>query len=435
MKNSNSNQLQNHCIHSSNNLNTIHSSNNFLFCKNCGLILFKQNGKKILSSYKPYFLQSKTEISPIEIYKNYINSNSLIKTSADSLYAENRWYVIKMLEEFNRIYHFSDEIFYLALTYLDIIFYKLSGKSLMKKDFDLYILNSLFLAEKFYEKDIDEYPDYSLFIEKCIYQVSVKEIAIKEVECLKKLNYKLDYYSPYDLLKLFFYNGYVYEKEINLFNSNSYCTMMNNYAYKIFRDVIYSNLALTYPSYQIVISIIQLTRKKFNLDMKYMKLIKKIYNIKTIEYKDCLEDIKKLIQNIENYPQSYEPMFNNQVSSKFLFINDDEKSEKENKKNVENSKNEETIPINIDLSMMKMETPILNNVKTNRNIREMKLDYLHKTKKTKKLKYSKSFNNFSNIFDNFFYSTKKSSIILKCSSFNIGNGSPNIIKSNYAINF
>ena len=169
--------------------------------------------------------------------------------------------------------------------------------------------------------------------------------------------------------------------------------------------------------------------------MKYMKLIKKIYNIKTIEYKDCLEDIKKLIQNIENYPQSYEPMFNNQVSSKFLFINDDEKSEKENKKNVENSKNEETIPINIDLSMMKMETPILNNVKTNRNIREMKLDYLHKTKKTKKLKYSKIFNNFSNIFDNFFYSTKKSSIILKCSSFKIGNGSPNIIKSNYAINF
>ena len=80
----------------------------------------------------------------------------------DSIYLEKRMRAIKILEKFNNLYHFSDEIFFLALTYMDYIFkslYNVKKKEITRKNEELYILNCLLLSEKFYDKDINIIPN------------------------------------------------------------------------------------------------------------------------------------------------------------------------------------------------------------------------------------------------------------------------------------
>ena len=76
-----------------------------------------------------------------------------MKKKEDSVYLEKRSRAIKLLEIFNNLYHYTDDIF-LALTYMNKCVKSLynQGKKITKKEEDLYILNSLFITEKFYEK-------------------------------------------------------------------------------------------------------------------------------------------------------------------------------------------------------------------------------------------------------------------------------------------
>ena len=161
---------------------------------------------------------------------------------------------------------------------MDIIFKKFEEKTVKGKEFDLFILNCLLIAGKFYEKDIRE---MSSAVEKfwelnnCL--ISEKEIQLNEIECLKLLNYKLDHHSVYDLLKFLMYNGIVYQND-----SYSVYNIIYNYSLKIFKDVINSTIALIYHPLPICFSIIILARKRFKLNTTYLK---KIYSIKTEDYK------------------------------------------------------------------------------------------------------------------------------------------------------
>lgn len=202
--------------------------------------------------------------------------------------------------------------------------------------------------------------------------------------------------------------------------ANEKCNFINNYIYKIFKDIIYSNIYLNYLPYQIIISIIDFTRQKFNLDSKYMKIIKNIYRIKLNEYKDCLDDIKKLIKNIESNPQISRKNINYQLPNKLLFFIDDEEKNKEDKE--ENKINSIIQKPLIDFNQMEMKTPVINNLQPNKknmpklNLKENKIN-MKKTKKYKKLKKSKSFNDFGNIFLILDNRTMGDMGIFKCASF------------------
>ena len=289
------------CNHPSNKLTKIDSSEGCVFCQNCGLILFLTKTNKFMNTIKPMENQSKTETDPIDLFINSYKETPFISMEKDSIYPEKRTRAIKILEKINNLYQFSDEIFFLALTYMDYIFkslYNIKNKNITKKNEELYILNSLLISEKFYDKDINIIPDYSIYLKSTIYNVDVIDIKENEINCLKILNYKLDHHSIYDILRGYMYNGFIFEKEIDSNSIGYQIKFAYNYAEKIFRDLVYSYIAIVYPPYLIAFVIIQLTRKKF-FDSKYMKKIKKIYGIKQDDYKDCYNSVKNFISNIE----------------------------------------------------------------------------------------------------------------------------------------
>jgi hypothetical protein len=289
------------CNHPSNKLTKIDSSEGCVFCQNCGLILYPAKANKYISTIKPTENQSKTETDPIDLFINSYKETPFITMKKDSIYLEKRMRAIKILEKLNNLYHFSDEIFFLALTYMDYIFkslYNIKKKEITRKNEELYILNCLLLSEKFYDKDINIIPDYSIYLKNTIYYIDVLDIRENEIECLSILKYKLDHHSIYDILRGYMYNGFIFEKEVD---SNSVWHQIKfayNYAEKIFHDIIYSYIAIIYPPYLIAFVIILLTRKKF-FDSKYMKKIKKIYGIKQDDYKECYNNVKDFLSKLE----------------------------------------------------------------------------------------------------------------------------------------
>lgn len=322
------------CQHPSNKLTKIKSSEGCVFCQNCGLILYPTKTDKYINTIKPIENQSKTETDPIDLFINSYKETPFIIMEKDSIYPSKRSRAIKILEKFNNLYHYSDEIFFLALTYMDYIFksiYNDKNKNITRKKEELYILNCLLISEKFYDKDITDIPDYSKYITNSIYDIDVIDIRENEIDCLKILKYKLDHHSIYDIMKGYMYNGFIFEKEIDTNSFGYQIKFAYNYAEKIFRDIIYSYIAIIYPPYLIAFVIIQLTRKKF-FDSKFMKKIKKIYSIKQNDYKECYDDVKSFLNKIEKGLKVCD--YNN--------INKENKKEKEDTKIKDSKKKEDT---------------------------------------------------------------------------------------------
>ena len=132
-----------------------------------------------------------------------ISEYPFVKIKKDSIYLEKRARVIKLLEKFNNMYHYSEDIFFLSLTYIDFIFKTLynENKKITKKEEDLYILNCLFISEKFYDKDTKLLPNFELYLDKNIYDTEAIDIRENEISCLRILNYKLDHHSLEEILK------------------------------------------------------------------------------------------------------------------------------------------------------------------------------------------------------------------------------------------
>ena len=284
------------CSHNVIKLAKINTPENCVFCQNCGIILFPSKNDKYSSTIKPIENESKTETDPIDIFLNSYKSTPFIPIQKDCIYAEKRPRAIKIINKLNKLYNYKEEIFFLALTYMDYIFksiYSSKDSNLTNKQEELYIINCLYLAEKFYDTDITTPPDFNLYLENSIYSVEILDIREYEVSSLKILKYKLDQHSIYDILSGYMYNGFIFEKEIDI-NSIYQLKFAYNYADKIFRDIIVSNIAIFYPPYLVAFVIIQLTRKKF-FDNKYMKKIKKFYGIKNEDYKECYEEVKTLL--------------------------------------------------------------------------------------------------------------------------------------------
>ena len=110
------------CQHISDKRAKIILSENFFFCQNCGSILCQTKPNKFLSTVKPIESESRIEIDPIDLFVNSFKQTPFVKIKKDSIYLEKRSRVIKLLEKYNHLYHFSEEIFFLSLTYIDFIF-------------------------------------------------------------------------------------------------------------------------------------------------------------------------------------------------------------------------------------------------------------------------------------------------------------------------
>ena len=271
---------------------------NYYFCEECGSLLYKIKDKNYIKTIKPIYFQQPTEINPYKIYSK-ISITKKINISDQSFYYKNRQKAINLLQKHSEIYKFSEYSYFLALTYMDTIFIKNNEKTIPKKKFELYIINSVLLAAKFHEKDIHQ-PDLCRFSSIGInYDIDEIDISQNEIECLKILNYKLNFFSTYEILMMILNNGFIFENEIEN-KSNEYINIIYNYANKIFSDIIQSFIALEFNNLQIVFSVIHLTRKQFGFQNNYFNVIKKFYNIHLSDYKECLNKIKKFLNNLNS---------------------------------------------------------------------------------------------------------------------------------------
>ena len=333
----------------------------YYFCVECGCIILKlnNNNDSYLYTTKPLLYQERVDINPLDIFNSFKDLEYPIINSQWS-YFKNRQKNINLLQKYLTYYKYSESTFYLALHYLDTIYSSLNGSVVQKKKNELFVINCLLIAGKFYEKDSFQ-PRITRFCSIGIqYDIDEIDICRNELEVLKILNYKLNVITAYDILSYLLFNGIIFEPEIENrmkeFSHIIYC-----YAKKIFNDIILSNIAIQFSPIQIVFSVIHLTRKNFNLKQNYFNVIKKFYNYHLNDYKTCLNICKKFLNNelnsleLINYKSKVSlsmknnlPKLDNIENENKNKINENIENDDNNEINVNNNNDEENNIINIE---------------------------------------------------------------------------------------
>ena len=282
------------CTHPKNKISKINKLENYYFCVECGSIILSLSEDNNYNISKPLSYQQNIEMDPLSLFK-YITKKEFKIINSTHPYFKNRAKAISLLQKYSEYHKYSESSFYLALHYMDYIFSH-QEKNVPQKKFELFVINSLLLAVKFYEKDIDQ-PDILIYTSIGIsYDIDEIDISQNEIECLKILKYDLNLLNSYDLLLLFMNNGFIFENEIEN-KSQEFSNIIYCYAKKIFSDIILTPIAIQYTPLEICFSIIHLARKQFKLKIQYFNIIKKFYDIHLNDYKACLNSIKELLNN------------------------------------------------------------------------------------------------------------------------------------------
>ena len=268
------------------------------------------------------------EVDNIKIIKNlqklFNQKNYLVPKE----YKDIRAKAIKSLLKYNNIYHYSKKVFYLGVTYMDIIFPSLPKDIILNSHSEIYIINCIILAAKFYEDDLK-----SISFERFInlnntdYKISINDIASNEVNCLKILNYKLDYYSIYDIISLLIFD---YISKIPIKNFEFFCSVFN-FPFNILDKIILSDIMINYSPIYIAFSLLYKTNINFNFEKDYFNNIKKKFSVEFSEFQNCLLNIEHIL-NLKD--KIYDLNLNNIIQIK----EDKEKINNENKQNFDVNK-------------------------------------------------------------------------------------------------
>ena len=345
---------QERCTHPKNKKSKINKLDNYYFCIECGSIILSLSEDNNYNVSKPLSYQQKIEMDPLSLFTNITKKEFKIINSTHPYY-KNRSKAISLLQKYFEYHKYSDSSFYLGLHYMDYIFTH-QEKTIPQKKFELFIINSLLLAVKFYEKDICQ-PDILIYTSIGIsYDIDEIDISQNEIECLKILKYDLNLLNSYDLLLLFMNNGFVFENEIEN-KSQEFSNIIYCYAKKIFSDIILTPIAIQYTPLEICFSIIHLARKQFNLKVQYFNIIKKLYNIHLNDYKSCLNSIKKLLENPnKGVNEQFKPKIS-QSSKSLVPVLTNKKKENDENKNKENNINDNSNIIICNNLEEEMKTP------------------------------------------------------------------------------
>lgn len=156
------------------------------------------------------------EICPIAILDNMIKESSEINFSEIRKkvdYLLLRENIIKFINYLVHKLKYRSQTFYLACYIMDLIM-MIEKQDLNK---ELVALTSLILTVKFDEID-SVVPDLSSFLSISIGKIklncTIEEINQCEVDCIKILDYRLNYNTPYHFMNYFFANGIVFKDEI-----------------------------------------------------------------------------------------------------------------------------------------------------------------------------------------------------------------------------
>jgi hypothetical protein len=337
-----------------------------------------------------------THFSLFSINKDYINSRKAL---------------FSLLHKITIRMGFKSQTFFLCAHYLDIIFTK---KKRIHLNLNILGLSCLCLAAKFCEND-PMVPHLQYFI-KIFNNINgyknailMSELKKGEVVVLKILNYKLNFFSTYEILMMILNNGFIFENEIEN-KSNEYINIIYNYANKIFSDIIQSFIALEFNNLQIVFSVIHLTRKQFGFQNNYFNVIKKFYNIHLSDYKECLNKIKKFLNNLNSEFKYDKKISHSSKTVVSLNLNNQKKNLKDEDKKINDNNHFD----NENLEN-KMKTPCLKKKEIQKNSSNFSstkkrknsfenyfiINQINKHKRASSVHYISKFSEEFEIFDNY----------------------------------
>jgi hypothetical protein len=263
-------------------------------CSKCGCIIYNISPTIKYPTTKPYYYQT-TPISPsLSFPIPPIDNTSSSSPQLSTWYLKYRCKIIKMLNKYQNIDHYNEAIYYLSLALLDNLLK--TSKFISKSKLELTVITVLVLSAKFKAINILE-PNLARYTSfEGIVDIDETDIKRTEVEILKNINYEMTILTVDDVLNHLMYNGFVFEIEIQN-KPKEYINIIYGYAKKILNDIMKSEHIVKYNAFQIGISVVHLTRKKFDLKNNYFSFIKKYYNVHIKDYKECLEICKKIINN------------------------------------------------------------------------------------------------------------------------------------------
>ena len=344
-------------INSSNIIN-----NSYIYCPQCGSISLNNN-KKFFFTLKPRTLENETEIDPVLIIKEMINTqkrnfpflendyNINLEEDSDKineikekilLYLSKRKLLLLYLQNITKMLNYSDLSFYHCLLETDLYLSKNITEEMTDEDLIYYLTGFFLNSSKFKETDIFE-PELYIFCNNDLdYTLNVDQILYYEAKCLKIMGYNFCVFSTFDWISMFMGIGFIFEGEIDINNLDE-LNDINTYAFKLLVTITPKNIFFKYSPLYNAISIIKICREdKIDKNKINNSLFEKLLNLYNINFKDfekCYNEIKSILDNdatekvssYSNISSKNNNIFKNKTIGEMHYNNNDFENLKNNK--------------------------------------------------------------------------------------------------------
>lgn len=294
------------------------------YCKKCQAIVcvtipnigtsvnsgFNSSVKIYSYALRPKEIKMGLEISPFDTLTIILNQKNLVNINSDNFidYLSKRSEVIKIIRSLTRKLGSGEEVFSMAVTLADLIFLKKGFDSKFKLESTsacCYFISCKYLNLRYEVPLIND-------IQLCLNDSSLKEIEVSEIYCLTLLDYKLNWFTPYQCLEFFLNSGIFFKEELSAtlntcpktYKSVVQITVLDKVesayqlSFNILNFVISDLRSLEFRPEHIACSIISIIRSQFNLN-KWHNNFTKLYNIKLEDFEECYNITNKYIFKID----------------------------------------------------------------------------------------------------------------------------------------
>ena len=334
-------------------------------------------------SLKPPKYNIQKDINIYDIYQIMIKEVDLIfpampkKVDLNQNERKLRKDIISQMRHFLHNYRLNELCLFHSIYLMD----KLLAKKI-KLNITEVAIACLFISVKFINNDGD-IPPINNFLEILTnnQKISIKELMLLEIECLKKLNYKISTPQPINFINLMLMNGIVFntdveESKIKL-NSSIY-----NLPIEIYYDIIYVNTDyLQFHPLYIAFTCIAMARELVQLDK--WGPFNKVFNITFSEFEEVYQFIFDLYMEYQEKKKMKEEIVKREINesvkiSKNNIMNSQEKNNKINtlkEKNILKQDDKNKYTVKSEKKVDSMKKPI--------DIKSLRHYYISKTKSSK----------------------------------------------------
>lgn len=321
-------------VQSQTNTNTNNNNSNFvnLNSPKANSNSSRSDSLKIVStSIRPKDVTINTEINPLDTLRVLVNQTKFINLLNPYFldYLSKRNDVLKQARYLTRRFSCGEEVYSLTMWINDKV---LSSISNMKEYFDCISSNNSHVSNNNNTSiSLSSYTlktDYIIsisFILSCKYleqgiyipeisdilnihpKLSLQELQYYEIIVLGVLDYKLNWFTPFQCLQFFLNYGIFFEKELDASMNTAPKTSKNvvtisvndkiesahQLSFNILNHFISDYRSLEYKAYQIACSIICIVREQFKLKQKWHLNFSRLYGIKFEDFDECFFVAKK----------------------------------------------------------------------------------------------------------------------------------------------